>query len=159
MSWTKGQFVTAAFEEIGISSYNYDLQPEMLELALKRLDAMIGTWNARGIRLAYPIQANPDNADLSETTNVPDSANEAIYLNLAIRIAPVFGKVVSQDLKQAAFQAYSAMQTKTPVIPEMQFNQTIPAGAGNKWRRNYSPMLRKPENRIASSSGDFVDYN
>ena len=60
MSWTKRQFVLSAFEEIGIGSYNFDLSPEMLDMGRKRLDAMMATWNAKGIRLAYPIPSNPD---------------------------------------------------------------------------------------------------
>lgn len=158
MSWTKRQFIVTAFEEIGIASYNYDLQPEMLDIALKRMDSMIASWNSKGIRLGYPIADNPDSSNIDDKTEVPDSANEAIYLNLAERIAPTFGKQVSQDLKQSAFFAYNAMLNKSPEIPEMQFNQTIPAGAGNKWRRNYSPMLRKPDDKVSMDDSSYFDF-
>ena len=40
MGWTKRQFVTQAFEEIGLASYVFDLTPEQLQSALRRLDAM-----------------------------------------------------------------------------------------------------------------------
>jgi hypothetical protein len=92
MSWTKRQFVVQAFEEIGYASYTYDIQPEQLQAGLRRLEAMMGTWNGRGIRLGYPLSSNPDSAELDVSSNVPDSANEAIYTNLAIRIAPIVGK-------------------------------------------------------------------
>jgi hypothetical protein len=55
MSYTKRQFVTAAFEEIGLASYVFDLTNDELTSACKRLDAMMADWNAKGIRLSYPI--------------------------------------------------------------------------------------------------------
>lgn len=55
MGWTKRQFVTQAFEEIGLASYVFDLTPEQLDSALRRLDTMIASWNALGIRLGYPL--------------------------------------------------------------------------------------------------------
>ena len=33
MSWTKRQYIVDAFEEIGLASYVYDLQPEQLQSA------------------------------------------------------------------------------------------------------------------------------
>ena len=47
MGYTKRQFVTAALEEIGLASYVFDLQPEQLQSALRRLDAMISEWNGK----------------------------------------------------------------------------------------------------------------
>lgn len=158
MSWSKRQFVEAAFAEIGLGAYNFDLSPEMLQVGLERLDSMMATWNARGFRLAYPIPADAKSGDLDEITNVPDSANEAIYQNLALRIAPVFGKVVSMELKQAAMYGYNAMISKNAKIPEMQLNQTVPAGAGSKYKRNYDFMLDKPEDRLEADNSGLLDF-
>ena len=104
MSWTKRQFVVQAFEEIGLASYVFDLSPEQMDSALRRLDSMMAAWNAKGIRLGYPIPGNPQDSSLEEKTGVPDSANEAVYMGLAVRLAPGFGKVVSPDTKSAAKQ-------------------------------------------------------
>jgi hypothetical protein len=87
MGYTKRQFVTSAFEEIGLADYVFDLQPEQLEAALRRLDSMMAEWNAAGIRLGYAMPSSPQDSDLDTETNVPDSAWEAIITNLAIRIA------------------------------------------------------------------------
>ena len=57
MSWTKRQFINAALEEIGLASYVFDIQPEELESALRRLDAMMADWNAKGIRIGYPLSS------------------------------------------------------------------------------------------------------
>ncbi|OYW93885.1 MAG: hypothetical protein B7Z23_04325, partial [Pseudomonadales bacterium 32-61-5] len=88
MGYSKRQFISAAFEEVGLASYVFDLQPQQIESALRRLDAMMAEWNAKGIRLGYPLPNSPESSDLSAESQVPDSANEAIITNLAIRIAP-----------------------------------------------------------------------
>lgn len=132
MSWTKRQFLEAAFEEIGLASYTYDLQPEQLESAMRRMDAMLATWNNKGIRLGYPIPSSPENSNLDDETNVPDAANQAIILNLAIQIAPSYGKTVSPDTKMLAKDAYRGLLNISTKPDEMQLPGTMPRGAGNK---------------------------
>lgn len=102
MGYTKRQYVQAAFDEIGYASYEFDLSSEVLEAGMRRLDAMMAEWNAKGIRLGYPLPVNPADSDLDEQTYVPDSANEAIIANLAIRLAPGRGKTVSMETRYAA---------------------------------------------------------
>ena len=88
-----------AFEEIGLANYNFDLQPEQFQSGLKKLDTMMARWNKNGIRIGYPLSSSPSTSNLNEDTNVRDSSLEAIYKNLAVRIAPSFGKVLSIDTK------------------------------------------------------------
>jgi hypothetical protein len=85
VGYSKRQFVEAAFAEIGLASYVFDLQPQDLEQALRRLDAMMAEWNAKGIRLGYPLPGSPQDSDINAESEVPDSANEAIICNLGIR--------------------------------------------------------------------------
>jgi RNase H-fold protein (predicted Holliday junction resolvase) len=59
VGYSKRQFVEAAFAEIGLASYAFDLQPQDLEQVLRRLDAMMAEWNAKGIRLGYPLPGSP----------------------------------------------------------------------------------------------------
>lgn len=158
MSWNKRQFIEAAFAEIGIASYNFDLSAEMLAEGMKRLDSMMAAWNAKGMRLGYPIPSSPSQGSLDDDTYIPDSANEAVYQNLAIKIAPMVGKQVSPDLKQSAAMAYNIMLAKNMEIPERQLSVTIPAGAGNKWRRFYSPYLLRPEDNPSDKDGN-IDFN
>ena len=145
MSWTKRQFVVQAFDEIGLAAYVFDLTPEQLQSALRRLDAMLALWNAKGIRLGYPIPSNPQDSSLDEATDVPDSANEAIYTNLSVRLAPSFGKTVSTDTKASAKLGYDTLLSRAAMPMEQQLPGTMPAGAGNKpWRNTDSPFLTPP---------------
>ena len=161
MSWTKRQLITQAFEAIGLASYVYDLSAEELQSAARILDGMMGNWNAKGIRIGYPIPSSPEDTDLDTETTVPDSANEAIYLNLALRLAPSYGRQVMQELKQFAFSSYRTLLRMTAKPPyEMQLPQTMPRGAGNKpWRDNRDNFIDRPVDPILAGDDDTLDFN
>lgn len=135
MSWTKRQFVVKGYSEILGTKFVFNLNPEMLQDGLWSLDAMMATWNGKGIRLGYPLPSSPENSDLDTKTNVPDSANEAIYKNLAIRLAPGRGKVVSQDTKITAREGFNVLMARAAQPLIKQFPSNTPRGAGNKPHR------------------------
>ena len=145
MGYSKRQFVTAALEEIGIASYSFDVSPEQLESALRRLDSMIADWNGKGIRLGYPLPSSPEFSDIDAESEVPDSANEAIITNLAIRIAPSYGKQLMVETKITARDAYQTLLNRATLAPQQQLPGSMPAGAGNKpWRVYDDPFLNTP---------------
>lgn len=159
MSWTKREVVTNAFEEIGLANYVFDLQPEQLQAGLRRLDNMMATWNSRGLRLGYPLPDSPGGSDLDEETNVTDEAIEAMVGNLAIRLAPLFGKTVSPDTKAAARSAYMALLSRRSQLLEKRIDvNAIPAGQGVKyWRFNSDPFLSEAERGITVGPDDVLD--
>jgi hypothetical protein len=159
MGYTKRQFVTAAFEEIGLADYVFDLSPEQLESALRRLDAMLMEWNAKGIRLGYASTSSPQDSDLDTETNVPDSAWEAVITNLAVRIAPGYGKTVSPDTKMVAKQGYNTLLQRATFPLEQQLPETMPSGAGNKpwWYDN--PFLQRPVDPVDAGSDGPIEWS
>lgn len=158
MGWTRRQFVEQAFEEIGYASYVYDLEPEQLESAGRRLDAMVASWNGKGIRLGYPLPSSPECANLDAETEVPDYANEAIYTNLAVKLAPTVGKVVSPETKATAKMTYNLLLQKASLPVEQQLPKTMPAGAGHKpWRNYKDPFLREPEDPILANDDGPIE--
>jgi hypothetical protein len=149
VGYTKRQFVEGAFEEIGMANYVFDLQSEQLQSALRRLDAMMMEWNAQGIRLGYPIASSPQDSDLDTETNAPDSAWEAVITNLAVRIAPGYGKTVSPDTKMVAENAFNTLMQRATFPLEKQLPETMPIGQGNKpwrWDNPYYPDPADPVN-------------
>ncbi len=159
MAYTKRQFVIAALEEIGLASYIFDAQPEQLQSALVRLDAMMANWNGRGVRLAYPLPGSPGASSLDENTTVPDSANEAIITNLAVRLAPSYGKTVSPDTKAIAKDAYNLLLARAAMPPEMQLPDTMPAGAGNKMWDVYGTYLNPPVDPVLTGQDGVLEYD
>jgi hypothetical protein len=160
MGWTKRQMIEQAFDEIGLASYAFDLTPEQMQSAIRRLDTMMAAWNALGIRLGYPLPSSPQDSDLDEQTNVPDSANEAIYTNLAIKLAPSYGKQVMPDTKATAKESYNTLLSLAAMPKEQQMPGTMPAGAGNKpWRLDDKPFLRSPVDQVLAGGDGPIDYN
>ena len=160
MSWTKRQFITQAFEEIGLAAYVFDLTPEQLDSACRRLDAMVAGWNANGVRISYPLATSPGSTNIDDDTHVPDFANEAIYLNLACRIGPSFGKVVSPETKLFASTAYSNLvgQTAEPT-PELQLPGAMPRGQGTKsWRNTNNPFLNAQQEQVDAGSDGPIEF-
>lgn len=160
MGYSKRQFIEAALAEIGLASYAFDLQPEQLEAARRRLDAMMADWNGKGIRLGYPIPSSPQDGSIDEQTNVPDSAYEAIICNLGIRLAPSYGKAVMPETKATAKQGYDVLLSRATFPLEQQLPGTMPSGAGNKpWRIYDNPFLRPPVNPVTAGPDGPIEFN
>lgn len=160
MGYSKRQFVSAAFEEIGLASYAFDLQPQQLESALRRLDAMLASWNALGIRLGYPLPSSPEFSDIDAESEVPDSANEAIITNLAVKLAPSYGKQVMPETKATARETYNTLISRAVLPMEQQLPGTMPAGAGNKpWRVYDNPFLRPPIDPVLAGQDGQIEFN
>jgi P22 tail accessory factor len=133
MGWTKRQLIEQAFAEIGLANYIYDLSPEMIQKVAYRLDSMMGTWYAKGINIGYPLPATPDATDFDGESFVPAYAIEAVYLNLALRIAPGFGKQVLPSFTALAKEALDSLELRATEQPQQrQFPTGYPMGSGNK---------------------------
>lgn len=156
MGYTKRQFVEEAFAEIGMASYVFDLQPQQLEGALRRLDTMLATWNGKGIRIGYPLPRSPEDSDLDTETLVPDAANEAIITNLAVRIAPQYGKTPSIDTKITAKQSYDLLLSRAAMPMEMQLPASMPRGAGAKAYDD--PFVDNPEEPILAGRDGPLEF-
>jgi len=161
MAWTKRQFVQKALSSVGLASYNFDIQPEQEEDILSTLDSMMAYWNALGIRIGYPLPSSQGSSDIADDTNVPDSANTAIYTNLAIAIAPMFGKTVSQELKGLAKATYNTLLSLAayPSGLRQQMPATMPSGAGNKtWSIN-QPFVTPPVEPLLAGQDGAINFN
>jgi len=158
MSWTKQELVEEAFSVLALAGYVFDLTPDELEMGKRRLDSMIGTWNAKGIRLGYPLPSNPSSSSLDDDSKLPDAAIETVYMNLAIRIASSFGKAVPQDVKAVAKAGYDVLLGRAAFPPQQQLPDTLPIGSGNKyWRRTENPFISPPLDPIDTAAGDSIE--
>ena len=160
MGWSKRQYLEQAFVEIGLAGYLFDITPDEFNYALRQLDSMMAAWNAKGIRLGWPMPSSPQNSDLDDATEITDAANEAIYCGLAVRIAPTFGKNLTQSTAFLAKQAYDQLLSIAAQPMERQFPHTMPAGAGNKpWRTYDSPFLRPPQDPLLTGPDGPIEFD
>ena len=133
-SYTKLELINAAFDNMGLASYVFDISSDSQQAALRMLSSMMGTWAAQGINLGYPLYLDPTNDDINQDSNLPATAIEATYLNLAIRMSPSYGKTVSPEAKETARSAFNAMLTNiAPAIPVLADKTILGAGNRNGW--------------------------
>jgi hypothetical protein len=156
MSYTKRQLVEAAMAEIGLASYAFDLLPEQRESALRRLDSLMAEWNARGLRLGYPIPDNPSDSEIDDDSNIPDAAWEAVITNLALRLAPSYGKQVNIETKVTARHSLNTILARAAVPPEMKL-PSMPSGAGNKSIEE--PFTAEPTSDLVAGQDSTLDFN
>ena len=130
--YTKRQVIEQAFEEIGLASYIFDLTAEQLQSALRRLDLMVASWQAMNIQIGYPLPSSLGTSNIDEEIQTSTTNNEALVLNLAVRLAPSYGKSVSPDTKITAKNLYNQLLIQAATPYEQQFVKTLPLGAGYK---------------------------
>lgn len=149
MSYSKEQLVKAALAELGMSDYAFDLSPEQLDQGYARLDAMMAEWNARGTRLGYPITSDPSAVSGTTDSGIPDSAYMAVITNLAIQLAPGYGKRVSVETLRVATRGMNTLFAMS-ARPKAGRLGNMLAGAGAKTTEPFvaaeeSDAVAKPE--------------
>ncbi len=129
---TKRQIIELAYEAVGLAGYIYDLMPEQMESARRKLDAMMAEWNGRGINLAWPIPSSPDSGDVDEQTNLPDWALEAVYMSLGPRLANAHGKQVTPMYLAMMRAAFDTVLSRVVKPSPRKMPGGYPLGAGYK---------------------------
>lgn len=143
--WTKRQIVMEAYGELALAGYEFDITPEEVQTALRRLDTMMASWEGLGIQVGYAFPASPDDSDPDTPSGLPDKAVETVYLNLAARLAAGAGKALSPDTKRNAQTGYAVLLSAAAKPRQQQLPSTLPIGAGNRpWRVLGSPFFPQP---------------
>lgn len=157
MGWTKENLIMQAFGQLGLIGDVFQVSAEQLQGALFSLDSMMGTWNGKGIRIGYPIPSAPNDSELKDDSNIDDSANEAVVMNLALRLAPTVGKEPGRTVFLAAKQGYDVLLAKAAIPERMRMPKTMPSGAGQKpWRGPSRPYIEDgPDELAAGSDGNI----
>lgn len=130
---TRATILSRAFARIGIADYVYAVNPEERADARSTLDAMLSEWEASGVDLGHTPAADDDNDAVEMTT--PTWADQAVWSNLALRLAPEFGKTPAGGLIKEARRGYDLCVGKTQVIPTEARIRGSLRGAGNRFYR------------------------
>ena len=117
------------------TGYVFDATPEEKQDALSRLDALMARWEDDGVETGYTVEDGPDDDTITGDSGIDQKYVRAVFLNLAVEIAPSYGKQVMPQTLRAAAEAYTrARSGQTP--PTKNVNTTaVPAGAGHKYYR------------------------
>jgi hypothetical protein len=156
MSWTKADLVNSAYGELSLAdAAGIDVTPEERTRAVKRLNAMMGTWAAKGVRIGFNFPGG-----LNDDSGISDMNAETVFLNLAKRLAPALGKALSPETLKNARDGYDTLLWAAAMPPEQQLPHTQPRGAGNKpWRitnaRTFMPHPDTSPLQYDDDSGDL----
>jgi hypothetical protein len=142
MSLTKLQLVDAAFEELALAGFTFDITAAERATALLRLDSMMATWEARGISVEYFFGSTAIPTALTNDSALLTMANEAVYTNLAVRLCSTFGKQPPVSLLSTAKDALLPLLMRAAIPAEQLTPGGVPLGAGKSTvlRAAFSPQ-------------------
>lgn len=144
---TRATILSRAFARIGIADYVYAVAPDERADARATLDAMLSEWAESGVDLGHTPGEDDDNDAVAMTT--PVWSDQAVWSNLAVRLAPEFGKTPAGPLIKDARRGYDLAAGKTQMIPTaMQARGSI-RGAGNRY-------YRQPDDRAIVADGPYI---
>lgn len=149
---TKREIVASALGEIGLASYIFDATPEQLADAVKRLNGLFAGWDGIGIRVGYNF-----GTDIEAESGIPDTAEECAYTNLALRIAPTYGKMVSPETKIAAKNGFNVLYAARRPLPQAPMPSRLPLGAGNR-RGVLSPQYFPATDEVEGLNDGATEY-
>lgn len=141
---TKGDIVRQAFQHLRISGLTNKARNEDTQLALQTLESMLLAWTNKGLNLSWNKSPDFVDPDPQEDSGISDADYEAIYVNLAVKLAPAFGKPPTQ-LDSFARELYAGLFST--VLPTQQNNEYMPLGSGSR-RGAYTPVYQEANEPI-----------
>lgn len=159
MGFSKQALIDEAFNELALQGYVFNVGPEDRQAALNRLDMMLAQWNGKGLRLGYPLPGTENSSTLDQDSKLPDWALEAVYLNLAIRLAAAFGKQLTQTTLNAAKSAYNTVLQRFAMPTEVQYPSIMPRGAGHKPWRIDRPFVTPPQDSLLAGDDGPIEFD
>ena len=159
--WTKRRLIEEAYGELALAGYTFDLTPEEMQTALRRMDTMVATWVGKGIEIPYQFGPDVENSDLDDPSGIALVDCEAVYLNLAVRLSAGVGKQAAPSTKAAAKDAYDALMTRQAILQlqQQQLPSGVPSGAGHRSFGGYpAPFLPSPDTSPVVLGDDGLEF-
>jgi hypothetical protein len=128
---TKGEIVNRAYSWLRISGITKRPQPREIESALDVLEAMAYELDSRNICTSYSFEDVPDP---DTESGIGNAFFLAAAYNLGLRMAPDFGKQLTQDQKLQATQSMSNWSARTSKTNSINHPRRQPRGSGNNFR-------------------------
>lgn len=116
---TAQTIIDSAARFAGILAENQVLESGVNDDALRRLNIMLKRWRNNGVDLGLPVLIT------STTVIIDDADEEAIELQLAIRLMVRHKRLVDPGVSGAANDAFTELQAKYAIIDEMQLDRAL----------------------------------
>lgn len=161
---TKIKLIDRAYSKLVISGITVDPTADDVVLAVEELECMAQEWQGRNICLSFNFEDCPK---CSSESGVPKRYENAVITNLALRLAPDFGKAVDDQLYRQARQSldYVSGASMREILTPPPYPRRQPIGEANtlkwnRWRRYYDVVKGAPENCATQIMvvGDRADF-
>lgn len=150
---TKREIIAQALEDVGLAGYDFDASPEELQSFLRRMDRMAAEWDGIFIRAGYSM-----GGDLDSESGLPDTSVNCFAVNLAVRMAPSFGKTIAPTKSAEAAAAMNALYVSLRRMPTMVYPSRLPTGTGIR-RGSMTPQYFGPnDGETPGLNADATEY-
>lgn len=165
MTKTKGEIVNRAYSWLRISGLTSPATPKENEKALEVLEGMMAEYNSRNICTTFIFEDVPDEATES---GIPLQFFLAASYCLGRRMAPDFGKQITQLQDRAATGALANWTARTAKVNQINQPNRMARGNGNtfrfqSWFRYYRTDADAPIScdtlELSIDEIDFFDVN
>lgn len=117
-----GAIISAALRKLRVIDPDMNPEPRQYETAIEELNRMMAEWEADGLPLGWVDVSNPD-----EDLPAPKTAENAIILNLAVKMRPEAGASIDADLVMLAEKALSATWAHSTTASYNRLTYDLPA--------------------------------
>jgi len=126
MATTAAQLLKQSLQEILVQASEAPLESDEYRDAIFVMNSWMAGLEADGVDLGYtPVDS------LSDVITVPAGAIMGMVSNVAILIAPQFGRPISFELQKKAKKGMATMYRLGQAVTVTEFPSTLPRGSGN----------------------------
>ena len=123
---TVAQVAKASLQRILVQASEADLEPDEYQDFIFAMNNYMAALESDGVCLGYsPV------SDLGDEVTVPDGAIEGIIDNMAIKAAPDYSGVVTEDLRISASNGLKVMRKLGQLTRQTKLPSNLPLGSGN----------------------------
>ncbi len=123
---TVTEIVSGALRLLEVKTAESAITPAEVNEGLEALNDMMNEWNVDGIDVGYETL---DDAD--DELFITLGSLGAIKANLAVYIAPEYGRVVTDQLNRRAIRSKRSLRATIP-LNASQYPDSLPIGSGNE---------------------------
>ena len=118
--------ITGALKLLEVNTAESAITAAEAEDGLTALNDMMNEWNIDGINVGYETLE-----DTEDVLYVDLGSIGAMKANLAVYIAPEYGRIVTPQLQMRADKSKKSLRASIPLNPA-EFPDSLPVGSGNE---------------------------